>query len=398
MPHDSPAPPATETGVASWYVPGRSDGFGDRLLMFDNVGTPSLELLRFRPDLSANRAFEQHLRERVHQLRAFKHPAFTTAHRVERLGDEGLALVSMHVEGQPLSATLSRGGAAPVDPQAVASLLGELLQALQALHAEGAAHGAITSDRLVVSPGGGVRITEHVLGAALQQLPLLPSQLWREFGLVSGTDGRRFAEVSARSDLVQTAAVGLSMLLARPVTQADLEQRLPALVEEASRRRSSASSLTSRLKQWLEGAFRAHADGYATAADARRELQELAGGRVRLGVDAPSAGPIAPAATAQPAHRTYPSVSELVTLTNFPSEEPPRAAPVPDAPADQAPARTAGRAFTFEFVAAPPPGQQSVAPEPARRVVSLRLAVAIGALAVVEAAVIVALAARVLMP
>ena len=39
-------------GVASWYTPGLVDGFGDRLLMFDNTETESLELLRFYPSLS----------------------------------------------------------------------------------------------------------------------------------------------------------------------------------------------------------------------------------------------------------------------------------------------------------------------------------------------------------
>ena len=38
------------TALASWYTPGRSDGFGDRLLMFDNTDAISLELLRFRPE------------------------------------------------------------------------------------------------------------------------------------------------------------------------------------------------------------------------------------------------------------------------------------------------------------------------------------------------------------
>src|ERR1051325_5129367 len=41
-------------GLASWYTPGRSDGFGDRLLMFDNTDAVSLELLRFRCDLAVS--------------------------------------------------------------------------------------------------------------------------------------------------------------------------------------------------------------------------------------------------------------------------------------------------------------------------------------------------------
>ena len=37
--------------LASWYTESLCDAIGDRLFMFDNSGTPSLELLRFRPEL-----------------------------------------------------------------------------------------------------------------------------------------------------------------------------------------------------------------------------------------------------------------------------------------------------------------------------------------------------------
>ena len=53
---DSPA-----AGVASWYTPGRSDGFGDRLLMSDNTDAISLELLRFRRDVAGSPGFEHAL-------------------------------------------------------------------------------------------------------------------------------------------------------------------------------------------------------------------------------------------------------------------------------------------------------------------------------------------------
>ena len=45
--------PEPSRPLASWYTQGRSDGLGDRLLMFDNSGTASLELLRFRPEFAA---------------------------------------------------------------------------------------------------------------------------------------------------------------------------------------------------------------------------------------------------------------------------------------------------------------------------------------------------------
>src|SRR6266568_2581345 len=86
---DSSRPP-----LASWYTEGSSDGIGDRLLMFDNAGTPSLELLRFRPQLAAAIGFEDALRQRVDRLQQFEHPAFPNVRAVDQLESGGLALVS----------------------------------------------------------------------------------------------------------------------------------------------------------------------------------------------------------------------------------------------------------------------------------------------------------------
>src|SRR5437667_3120808 len=90
--------------IASSYTQGTSDGLGDRLLMFDNTAAASLELLRFRPMLANAPGFEQALRASVHRLLAFKHPSFAQARSVQRLeGDDGLALISRHVDGKHLS-------------------------------------------------------------------------------------------------------------------------------------------------------------------------------------------------------------------------------------------------------------------------------------------------------
>src|SRR5262245_47845994 len=97
--------PPTEDprNLASWYTQGHSDGVGDRLLMFDNSGTPSLELLRFKPELVAAFGFEQALRDRVERLKEFKHPAFPEIRTVEYLqGTKDLALISTFTAGKRL--------------------------------------------------------------------------------------------------------------------------------------------------------------------------------------------------------------------------------------------------------------------------------------------------------
>src|SRR5690242_17327022 len=100
----SPRTKSSDSAVASWYTQGQSDGFGDRLLMFDNTGAPTFELLRFRSELAEVPGFERALRSRVDELAQFQHPAFTRVRAVERLdGGEGLALVSTHTPGKRMS-------------------------------------------------------------------------------------------------------------------------------------------------------------------------------------------------------------------------------------------------------------------------------------------------------
>src|SRR6187399_3582299 len=81
------------TALASWYTPGRSDGFGDRLLMFDNTDAISLELLRFRPEIVTT-GFENALRDRVEHLARFRHPAFPALRAAVHLDNQALTMVS----------------------------------------------------------------------------------------------------------------------------------------------------------------------------------------------------------------------------------------------------------------------------------------------------------------
>src|SRR5262245_35034851 len=93
--------------VASWYTPGAVDGFGDRLVMFDNTDSEPLEVLRFRSAISELPGFEYALRERFDQLRDFRHPGFASIRAVKRLESDGsLALISTHTPGKQLSAFL----------------------------------------------------------------------------------------------------------------------------------------------------------------------------------------------------------------------------------------------------------------------------------------------------
>src|SRR5918995_174788 len=148
-----PAPPAAPKPLASWYAQGLSDGLGDRLLMFDNSSAPSLELLRFRPDLADLPGFEAALREQVRRLDQFRHPSFARVRAVQRLEpDDDLALISNCTPGKRLSEVLheARG------PAFAAALIRQLAPALVLLqqHDAGSTHGVLSPDRIVVSPEG----------------------------------------------------------------------------------------------------------------------------------------------------------------------------------------------------------------------------------------------------
>ena len=273
VPTPSPAP-----SLASWYTPGLSDALGDRLLMFDNTGGSSLELLRFRRELAAAPGFERALRRRVEQLAAFKHPAFAEVRAVEYLdGDEGLALVSTHTPGKRLS-DIFRGPQShgAVHPAFATRLVRQLASALADLHAQDVAHGALTADRIVLTPDGRVVIVEHVLGSALGQLQLPANRLWADLGIVPpATNG--VLRLDGPADIIQLGLVTLSVLLGRRVTPEEYPERLALLLDEFAKNAGRHSpSLVPQLRLWLERALQVHG-GFDSALEAQDGLSQAPG-------------------------------------------------------------------------------------------------------------------------
>ncbi len=267
-------------GLASWYTAGRTDGFGDRLLMFDNSGGASLELLRFRPELAREPGFESLLRQRVQRLSTFRSPSFATIRAVEHLdNDEGLALVSTYTPGRRLSELLESGRASDgLHPAFVSWLVQELTPLLASLQAHGydIVHGSLTLDRIVLTQEGRVVIVEHALGSAMRGLEWSPNRLWREFGVVARPTSRGEACLDARGDILQLGVNALSLLLGRRVTLLDVQQQLPILLDEFCALPSARDShFTSPLRTWLERALQTHAQPYGSAAEAREGIREL---------------------------------------------------------------------------------------------------------------------------
>jgi len=265
-------PSHPELGRASWYAQGVSDAVGDRLLMFDNTGGPSLELLRFSWKVTALPGFEEALRERVEVLSQFRHPSFAKVRAVEKLEPKNdLTLVSNYVPGK----RLSEGLAALRGPAFAMWLIRDLVPALAALQQQGrgVAHGALTADRIVLTSDGGLVIVEHVLGSALERLQLSPNELWVRFGIgVPPSAGDRVA-LDCQTDVFQLGLVALSVLLGRSLASYEYPHGLGALLDRFQE--SAGRELPATLRMWLNRALHLGDKPFESARDAHDGLGEL---------------------------------------------------------------------------------------------------------------------------
>ena len=257
------------------HVPGRSDELGDRVVILDERGSPSLELLRFHRTLTIIPGFEVSLRRRLERLRQFKHPAFATTPAVEYLGeDRGLALLSTYTIGRRLSDLLdsARGGVF------AAALIRQLTPALAAFHqyGDGIGHGALTPSRIVVTPSGQLVIIEHALGSALERLQLTAGRMHEALGLPVPAGAAARPHIDARTDYFQLALVALSLLLGRALTAGESRENLGAVCNRAF----SAANLESGdewrgLRSWLERAMQLNGRGFPSSKDATDAIRDV---------------------------------------------------------------------------------------------------------------------------
>ena len=266
------------TPLASWYTESLCDAVGDRLFMFDNSGTASLELLRFRPELGSTSGFEDALRERVDALHALNHPAFSQVRAVERLDSGDLVLVSTVTTGKRMSEIFrSVQGRAGVHPAFAAWFIRESVSAIAALqrHVDDVAHGALTPDRVILAPNGRLVIVEHVLGAALDQLQLTVREL-QDLGLAAPGDGASRAVLDQQADVLQLGWMTLSLLLGRRMTPAEYPRRVDALLDDfAGASHNCSPALVTAMRRWLERALFAGAGGFSSALEAQASLGDL---------------------------------------------------------------------------------------------------------------------------
>lgn len=245
--------------------------------MFDNTDAISLELLRFRRELVTT-GFENALRDRVEHLAQFRHASFPLVRAAVHLDDQDLTLVSAHTPGQRLSELPTWQARRGLHPGVVTWIVREVTPALAALQSSGpfVAHGALNTERIVITSEGRLCLVEHALGAAIRRLRLTPAELWRQFGLLAPVDDRGLVRIDARTDVVQLGTIALSLLLARPVTLQDFERSLPTMLDEFSALAAASPSVfTAPLRAWLERALQLVPRSYRSARDAQESLHEL---------------------------------------------------------------------------------------------------------------------------
>jgi PEGA domain-containing protein len=270
---DSSREHAPKASLASWYLPGLSDGIGDRLLMFDNTGLESLELLRFKKEFSNKPAFEAALRQRIRQVERLIHPSVGKVRALKWLADnEGLALVSDHVAGRRLSEVIhdARGQGFAME------LIRQLTPALVALQqqGDGIAHGLLTPERIVVTPEGNLVIVEHVLGPAIESLDLSPARLRGEFGLAL-PQGDSLQTLNGRGDVVQLGLIALSLVLGRRIDPAEYPDKISSLLDDFPRMTGRGASSSPPLRLWLEQALQLRTGAFGSAEDAYVALAGL---------------------------------------------------------------------------------------------------------------------------
>jgi hypothetical protein len=258
------------------------DGLGERKLTNDPGGAP-IEALCLRREIAVVPSFEFALRERLSRLASFRHAYYGRVRSVERSTefDQALTITSDATPGIRLSALLdtSYERRLPIELGAALCLIRQLVPAVAILHetARDAAHGALGSERLVVTPNGRLVIVEYVLGSALEQLLFSRERYWTELRIalprVAGLP--RFDHLA---DVTQIGVVALSLILGRTLRGDEFPSRLGDVVASATATspNGDAEPLHPALRAWLLRALQLDSrHSFPSAIEARVEFEKV---------------------------------------------------------------------------------------------------------------------------
>jgi serine/threonine protein kinase len=355
-----------------------TDGLGERRCTSDPTGTGTLEVLCLKDELTAVPSFEFALRERVSRLANFRHNSYARVRSVDRLNDPNstLAIVSDHVTGVRLSdmlAAIERKGLV-LELGASLCLMRHLVPGLAALHdhARDIAHGALSPERIIVTPKGRMVIVEHVMGAALEQLRFSHEKYWKDIhvALPRSAGQPRFDH---RADVLQLGLVSLALVLGRPLQDDEYPMKIGEVVAAAwgISPGGSFEALPAGLRAWLTRLLQLDVRAsFTSASDARAEFEKLISeGEIVPAPDALEAFleqyqtavglPSAPAAAAAPPVRPMSAPTPPPMKKPEPSKP---SQPVNPAPPRRPPAAASGEPFPLPSTTLKPPAAAKPSP------------------------------------
>ena len=247
------------------------DGLGERRVIIDIRGE-RLDILRLKAALGNVPSFESALRERAGRLASFRHDSFARVRAIEIEKATGtLLIVSDHVRGVRLSTLLAAAEkrSVSIDVPAAARLIRQLVAGLCAWREQmpDTVHGAIGTDRIMITPDGRLIIVEPILGSALEGLRYSRQRYWEELGVP--LPAASTLTFNARADVLQIGAVALAVVLGRRLTASDKLDQIPTAVVDR---------LPSPIRLWISRALQLETVGsFTSVLDARAALDQAFG-------------------------------------------------------------------------------------------------------------------------
>lgn len=235
------------------------DGFGRRTRGIDPEGGDEVEILDLSSALVEHPGFVSALGDRVARFATVRHASYVHVRRLDRPSADRLTLVSDNTPGWRLSQLLEVSSTAgvPLDITVVIGLLRQLLPAVALFgrHNRDKAIGALSTERLIVTPQGRLVIAEHAFGPALDKLNFGRERLWHDFRVCMAPSAG-LPRANARSDAHAIGVVALALVLGRLLTEDEYPNQMAPLLESAvERREGQTTPLSNALSAWLTRAL-----------------------------------------------------------------------------------------------------------------------------------------------
>jgi serine/threonine protein kinase len=313
------------------------------------AGGEPIEVFELREEFSTE-AFESAVRERVAALGGFQTACFSRIHTVLRpnQGATKLFVVSERMPSTRLSTVLAgaRQQLAPLELSATLCVIRQLVAAIALLHEKlpTIAHGAISAERIVITPNARLVVVDHMLGSALDQLHYAPERYWKELRVPLPSSSQ--PAFDQRADVMQIGAVALELILGRPVDRTEYPDRIEELTDRAWRLSGTGGvkPLPPELRSWLLRMLQVTTEeAFASAVDAWADLERVLGASSTVGSFSALESVIAKYGASTPAASVAPTAPSMPAPERTESTAPSLPAPVrvaSTAPSMSSPVRT----------------------------------------------------------